>query len=281
MPDCAHCQQPAQQGECTAFFRCSQCEGVAYCSERCQLDHWPMHRQTCAADAAATATAAVLPAPRGEAPRAGLSKTRWAKYNQRAKFPRPLGLQDPNEPRLQVAERAPAAPAPAALAHALPNLNMRYPLSQAQIAAFRRDRYIRLKDVVPAEVLAAARQEAIDIVLPAMGGTNLSEPAPDSAAAKLLSNLAPAAGTGKRQEAGDESVLSGTEAFQFWEQVSMPATKPWHVQMGWTQRPTLRALVLAPRIGTRSAPPLQSFPSISKFFTLPVAQGISSLGSSG
>jgi hypothetical protein len=27
------------------------------------------------------------------------------------------------------------------------------------------------------------------------------------------------------------------------------AVKPWHVQMGWTMRPTARAMVLAPRIG--------------------------------
>ena len=188
----------------------------------------------------------------------------WADFNARMRRPRPKSLEPPSgtgsaggtaetptdEPWLRVADPLPPLPTPAALAQGLATLTERYPLTQGQITAFRRNRYIRLKDVIPAPVLAAAREEIISIVLPATGGINVSgtksgpwcspfllktmiyqdrlgtnttkavkativfaEPPPGSAAATQLQGLAPG------------EIVRGDAAKSLWEGISIPGAQ--------------------------------------------------------
>jgi hypothetical protein len=84
----------------------------------------------------------------------------------------------PVSPWLRVMPPSPGMPQPDDLADGLDALMERYPLSPAQVESFRCNRYIRLKDVLPAAVLAAARAELVSIVTPAMAhGHNISLPA--------------------------------------------------------------------------------------------------------
>ena len=136
---------------------------------------------------------------------------------------------------------APAPPGPphaAALVQGLEALKQRYPLSAEQVAGFRRDKYIRLRDVVPPAVLAAARAELIEIAAPAMGGRNASDP--DAATRETLL---------RHQQQSGAGLVRGPEADELWAGVSGGEVQPWHVQMGWTLRPAARSLVLSPRIG--------------------------------
>ena len=100
---------------------------------------------------AATVAAAPSPIPAGATSCSAPQNDVWAGFNRRVQIPRPLSLQPEGgenvEPWLRIAERAPARPTPAAVAQALASLNSRYLLSQAQVDAFRRDHYIRLKAI--------------------------------------------------------------------------------------------------------------------------------------
>lgn len=42
LPVCVQCQEPVQH-----MSRCSRCRQVVYCSRKCQVDHWPMHKRLC------------------------------------------------------------------------------------------------------------------------------------------------------------------------------------------------------------------------------------------
>jgi len=44
---CQHCLMCAS-GEASELKRCAACKHVRYCSEACQRDHWPVHKEECA-----------------------------------------------------------------------------------------------------------------------------------------------------------------------------------------------------------------------------------------
>ena len=125
-------------------------------------------------------------------------------------------------PRLLVAPPPPAPPSAAALAAGMNVLRHRYPLTQLQREQFRRDKFIRLKDVIPAPVLAAARDELISIVLPATGGVNVSDPDAETRAELARRHRAAA-------QAGCPAIVEGTAAEQLWSAVSGETVKPWCV----------------------------------------------------
>ena len=173
---------------------------------------------------------------------AGTSSVAWTEFRRTALQGKPAGLQGPGEPILCVAPPPPSIPQGDELNEGLATLLQRYTLTPEQIGAFRRDKYIRLKNVVPAAVLAVARAELVSIVAPAMGGRNVSEPDPsDMQTARLLQRGA--------SDTAETAEVRGQVATKLWEAVSGDAVKAWHVQMGWTQRPCVNRLVLAPRIG--------------------------------
>jgi hypothetical protein len=157
---------------------------------------------------------------------------------------KPLTLLQPAQcppPRLLVAAAPPAPPCATALAAAMKTLRQRYPLTEAQREQFRRDKFIRLKDALPAAVLAAARAELISIVLPAMGGSNASEP--DTATAAELARHRRAAA-----QEGETAVVEGVAAERLWSAVSGEGVKPWCVPV--------RCLVLhsSSRVSTVNGP---------------------------
>lgn len=182
--------------------------------------------------------------------------TTWAEFNQAMRSDTPLSLLGADgdggdhrrgaTPRLAVAPAAPGLPQPDILAEGLDEMLRRYVLTADQIRDFRRDRYIRLRGVVPAPVLAAARAELISIVSGAMpGGTNVSDP--DAATQAELQrhrrNQRATAASGGRQGGEEDSMVHGAEAERLWRGVSAGTVKPWHVQMGWTLRPCVQQLV--------------------------------------
>ncbi|GLC49014.1 hypothetical protein PLESTB_000173100 [Pleodorina starrii] len=64
---CAACGAAHQAGGPPLLW-CSRCRGVRYCSRACQVGHWPQHKGSCKAAAAASAAAAAGPAAATEAP---------------------------------------------------------------------------------------------------------------------------------------------------------------------------------------------------------------------
>ena len=98
-----------------------------------------------------------------------------------------------------------------------------YPLAQEHIDTFRAKHFVRLKNVVPPEILAAVRERIIALATPACGGVNPSLPRPGVP-------------------------LPPTRDAR-WAVLAEPATRSWHLQMMWAVEPTVRSLVLSPRIG--------------------------------
>lgn len=158
----------------------------------------------------------------------------WASFNRAMLAHRPLTLlqaaqshKEASPPELLVAPNPPAPPSAAALAAAMNVLRQRYPLTELQREQFRRDKFIRLKDVLPAPVLAAARDELISIVLPATGGVNVSEPGATTRAELARHQRAAA-------QSGRPSVVEGAAAEQLWSSVSAESVKPWCVRPACT-----------------------------------------------
>ena len=104
-----------------------------------------------------------------------------------------------------------------------------FPLDDAQIASFRRDRHLRVAGMLPAAVLVEVRSRLIALASRATGGQNASMPSAPS----------PQPGDGAPQEAFDS----------WWASISEPAVHSWHMQQMWATDPVVRALVLSPRVG--------------------------------
>jgi hypothetical protein len=164
----------------------------------------------------------------------------WPRFHQRMQSDCPLSLSVATEqPTLRVAALPPPMPQPDPLADGLDALLLAQPLRPEQLVAFKRDGHIRLRNVIPDTVLAAARAELISIVLPAMkGGQNASDPSSATKASLRRHNT----GVG-----GAAGLVAGSEADDLWKAVS--AGQPWHVQRGWKLRACVHQLVLAPRLG--------------------------------
>ena len=164
----------------------------------------------------------------------------WPRFHQRMQSDRPLSLcVSTEQPTLRVAALPPPMPQPDPLADGLDSLLVAQPLRPEQLVAFKRDGHIRLRNVIPDTVLAAARAELISIVLPAMkGGQNASDPSPATKASLRRHSTGVGSATG---------VVTGSEADDLWKAVS--AGQPWHVQHGWKLRACVHQLVLAPRLG--------------------------------
>ena len=99
----------------------------------------------------------------------------------------------------------------------------RYPITQRHIDAFRSKHFVRLRNVVPPEILASVRERIVALATPACGGVNPSLPRPGVP-------------------------LPPTRDAR-WAVLAEPATRSWHLQMMWAVEPTVRSLVLSPRIG--------------------------------
>ena len=164
----------------------------------------------------------------------------WSQFHQRMQSDIPLSLHVASEqPTLRVAALPPTMPQPDPLADGLDALLLAQPLLPEQLAAFKRDGHIRLRNVIPETVLAAARAELISIVLPAMaGGQNASDP--DAATKESLRRHSTGVG-------GASGVVVGSQAEDLWRAVS--AGQPWHVHHGWKLRACVHQLVLAPKLG--------------------------------
>jgi hypothetical protein len=136
-------------------------------------------------------------------------------------IPRSLSNLDILQPRYPL-------PPPHAQQLALRQLNTPYTsLSMENINMFRKQRWIRLKQVFPPALLLAARERIITLATAATNGKNISHP--------------------------DESIF--TEGFypddveKYWGLISEPVTQSWNIQMVWAVDPLVRALVCNPRIG--------------------------------
>ena len=96
-----------------------------------------------------------------------------------------------------------------------------------EINMFRCQRWIRLKSVLPAPLLVAARARIVKLATAATNGRNISLP--------------------------DDSIYSdgffSEDPEKYWELISEPATQSWNIQMMWAVDPLVRALVCNPRIG--------------------------------
>ena len=113
--------------------------------------------------------------------------------------------------------------------HGLERLQESYPLDDAQVASFRRDRHLRVAGMLPAALLVEVRSRLIALASRATGGRNASVPSTPS----------PQPRDGAPQEAFDS----------WWASISEPAVRSWHVQQVWAVDPVVRALVLSPRVG--------------------------------
>ena len=52
LPVCVKCEAVVQH-----LSRCSRCRQVVYCSRKCQVDHWPVHKRVCVPSGAAPSSA--------------------------------------------------------------------------------------------------------------------------------------------------------------------------------------------------------------------------------
>ena len=113
------------------------------------------------------------------------------------------------------------------LQQSLLQLKQPYPLSHSAVDGFRARRYVRLRNVLPPDLLRDARARVVALARGALGGRDPSVPA--------------------RRPAPCDGTPAG--AARFWARVAVPAARSWNIQMVWAVDPVVRALVLSPRVG--------------------------------
>lgn len=140
----------------------------------------------------------------------------------------------------------------------LQTIQTQFVLSSSQLDAFSQNRFIRLTNVIPTAVLVGVRARLQTLASSATGGRDVSLPAPvpsSSSGSERDSSRSGSSSSGS-STSGTSSVTrpppgsSAAEIDQWWSLISEPAVRSWHMQMMWAIDPTIRALVLSPRIGT-------------------------------
>ena len=115
------------------------------------------------------------------------------------------------------------------LKQGLRELSTSYALNSAQIRSFEDRRHLRIDRLLSPAVLVEARSRLIALASRATGGVDASVP--------LVPLTQPPAGA------------TEADVDAWWERVSEPAVRSWHMQLMWAADPVLRDLVLSPRIG--------------------------------
>jgi len=115
-------------------------------------------------------------------------------------------------------------------------------LSADVIAQFNRQRWIRLKDVIPKCLLLAAREHLITLATKVNKGKDMSYPVhlpPLCMDATAAAAVWPCV----------RSEVDVTSAQEYWSTIVATTPLSWNIQMMWAVDPFIRALVLSPRIG--------------------------------
>lgn len=108
-------------------------------------------------------------------------------------------------------------------------LDRHYDMKKEQIEWFGKNRYIRLKGVLPPDSLLAAKKTITRLATSACQGLNPSLPPPG-------------------HPVFDDDEAGPEQRMEHWSAVSEPNVKSFHLQMMWAVDPTTRAVVLSPRI---------------------------------